>query len=285
MKALYSDRTKRDFLRRFTQAAESDAAQGTPILIGQLVNRANTLNSNFTTQLTTTQSAFSRRRAKVAQRMARVEELARACRDFWAGLRRRAARTGKTDWQESRYKLHSSKPLTQLSKFTEWITAAQELLAGEAEAQAAGEAPMANPSGEELTAFLTAAQAAEQELTEAQRLLNTERATLDQTRAAINTLHREGARYLRYSLGELPAPNRRQQMREYGYVFLSSQSQQGGVEPEPDPEEEQPSEGEDQGDTQTGSETGTETGSESETDPETESQQEPDPETETTTTP
>ena len=219
---LMSDRGRLSFTEQFIKAADFAEAEGNQLLIPRsLTNQVRSAREAFDANSTLLQTAFATRMEHTAACKAKLNALKRVMRHFWSSLKHRSEREGTNEWGVKMFKLHVSKNIPALSTRADWITAAKELLKGEAQILIAGGPPMTNPSGEDLTLALTEAEAALAQLTQTRTTLNQIRQGLNGNRAAIDTLHVEIARYFRYILGPQPAANRRDQMRNYGYIFTT----------------------------------------------------------------
>lgn len=165
----------------------------------------------------------------VGERMQEVQESERSLelvkvylRELWETVRRRVRRMGLPTAVYHYYHMSaegvSPKPTTR----GEWLTLADDVIAGHTAALAAGYNMVTDPTTAEIQAVLDAAKKEAGKVDKADHAVDKAQAHLAELRVRADELIRELYEELRFNLRKLDPPSQRRTMRSYGLRFYYS---------------------------------------------------------------
>lgn len=230
-----SDLKRLAFLQRAAQTGNDD-------LLSSLNYLSETTVDTLTDQANLIANAYQMIAARLGERMAVVDEcevrlkyLQTRLRDLWEMLRRRTRRDGEPVSVLGYYQLPGDGSKPNPGSRDAWISLAEAVIAGEAEAISAGFPPADLPSIAQVQVALMALRQSTADLQMADRALDLAQANIAALRpnadAAINQVMDE----LRYNLRHLEASSQRRIARTYGaeYGYRSGEQEDPPEEPLP----------------------------------------------------
>lgn len=180
------------------------------------------------------QDAYGTVSAKLGERV-RVVARARAAtaqvelylRHLWDSITNRARRQGLVGVLPY-YRLPTSGKRPNPDRRALWLRLADEVIAGDAAAVAAGYAPVQEPSAAELEAVLTVAYHATAQIPQADLAYDEAQAALAALRPRADALIVELVHHITFATRHQDAPSQRRTLRRYGAKFRADEADDGG---------------------------------------------------------
>lgn len=206
-------------------AGESDSAKGELRIAQKTLNLVIDLTPQMKTVMNNVSKGKAVRAGEVVEKNRILKKLDKYVSHLWTGVKNRVDREELPVDVLKYYQLPTSGILPILRATPSSISVAESIISGEANAVAAGYAPMANPSIEELSAVVDEAKKEIKDVTEADAVLDSEEANLQKLREEADHVIKKVVADLRYFLQDEDEPSQRRIMRRYGLVFKSDKSE------------------------------------------------------------
>ncbi len=214
-----SDAERLAWLRRMAETGAQDLLAGRAYLPQPLLTEVTTLVPIVGAAVKRTDETFAGRIKETGERQTAFERLQTYVRDYWQGLIRRTARENHNVEVLRMHGLAIEGYLPNPSRDEEWILWAERLVAGDANAVAAGLPPMANPTSAQVQTILDQVRIEAADVPQADRLYDEAQAALTDLRLPADDLIDQVVTYLQLALRRLDASSQRRIMRTYGVVF------------------------------------------------------------------
>jgi hypothetical protein len=220
-----TDLDREGFLVRALETGRGDLAAGHDYVTAGTLNSVEAFLSDFRPMVRAATEKLSGRSKESREAGAAVEKVSVYCRDMWEGIKRRAAREGLPAEVLTFYGLPLNGVVPKPGGREAWMALAEQIVAGDAKAAAAGYAPMANPGAAELAAVIQAARTEQAEVAAADREYDAAQAKVESMRARADELVDDVMAELRFRLRKLEAASQRRVMRTYGarYTYLKGE--------------------------------------------------------------
>jgi hypothetical protein len=209
------------WLRRMSETGAQDQLQERAYLPQSLLTELAALVPIFETALMRTDETLAGRIRETAERQSALARLETYVRDYWQGLLRRTAREGHSVEVLRMHGLPVDGQLPHPTRDEEWLIWAERIVAGDAQAVAAGLPPMANPASAEVQTVLDQASTEAADVSEADRVYDEAQAALSELRGQASDLIDQVVTYLQLALRKLDPSSQRRIMRTYGVVFVT----------------------------------------------------------------
>ncbi len=154
-----------------------------------------------------------------------IADLNTTVRDFFEVLRRRKIRMKLPDEIFTLYGLSLNGRNPKLTQQSDLIATSYSIVIGDANAVAAGYAPMLNPSAKEVAALMEKAQTELGAVGSADHQYNKLQKRLQVLRKPANELIREISAQLRFALRNNSRSNQRRIMRQYGFEYRQTKAE------------------------------------------------------------
>lgn len=219
IKLIKSDAQRKAWLTFAKKEAGKEPGQGPLIVPGDLRNRLNNLQADFSVRHEQRIALAITRKRLVAERNLLLAELQTYTRHAWRSLRDMAQR-GELPAEVLGQYAYPFKGLAP-TRIRTWLQAAQELIAANTAGVAEGLSPFPAPTPEQVLAKLDETEAADEAVKSAKIALHESVVEMKTLRVQVRELHTSLARYIRYKLTGLPNLVIRERMRLFGYDFVS----------------------------------------------------------------
>ncbi len=213
-----SDASRLSFLQTAVKTA-TGADAGKNYVTAATITAVQAFVPQFAPAATGIAGLLAHRVQDVAQREAARATLDTCLSDFWEVLKRRVHRKGEPAAVLAFYKLPADGSVPAVNTFADLTTMAAEVIAGDAQAVAAGHPAMANPDAAELQAALTAANAVAGNVPTSDRAYDDAQKAIAALRPRADELIGDVMDDLRNSLRKTDYPSQRRVMRTYGATF------------------------------------------------------------------
>jgi hypothetical protein len=207
------------FLKQAATTGAQDTAAGKSYISQETLDALNALAPGFEAAHNDVSARLSARSEEVRQSNEALDTLQTYVRDLWEVLRRRLIRLNQPAAVLQFYGLGLDGVNPTPTNQAQWLATAAEVVAGDAEAVAAGYPAMTNPSAAELQAVLTAAQQEADEVAPADRAHDEAQEAVADLRPQADELIQDVVDELRFNLRKRDAPSQRRIMRTYGASF------------------------------------------------------------------
>jgi hypothetical protein len=221
------------FMAKATQtAAENIAAGGETILPAPLVTDLTALYANFTAADHAVQLALGNRKAETAESEAALARLTMYLSHVWTAVHHRALREGHPPRIYDYYRMNGNGTHPIMNNRQERLLMAAAVIAGEAEAVAAGYAPIVAPTILELQAVYDDAMAQVGDLPLADKAYDEAQAAIAALRPDADRLIKAARAAITYATYEMDQPSQRRVQRNYGsrYYYDSGEPVDEGDE-------------------------------------------------------
>ena len=228
-----SDPTRSTFMAKAVQTATDDAAVGgTTLLPAPLLADLTTHYDAFKAASRAAKTALGNRKAETAESAAAMATLRMYISHLWTAVVHRALRESHPARIFDYYGLNSDGTQPTLNTRREQLLMAETVIVGDAEAVAAGYAPIIAPSAAELQVVYDAAMAQVGDVPQADR-------AYDEAQAAVAALRPESDRLIKavraailYGTYEMDTASQRRVLRNYGarYYYAPSEKVDDGDE-------------------------------------------------------
>lgn len=221
-KAPQSDADRRNFMEKALQTAVLDQANGNSYLDTVLFDELTTFFATFDAAYKASTAALGTRVGESAESQAAMVILMMHVRHMWTAVYNRAQRQKLSIELLKYYKMGSDGSRPRPSSQLEWIGTGSDLIAGDAQAVAAGFAPIAEPSALELQAALDNAKVEAGDVVAADRAYDQAQEALAALRPRANELIKETRDVILFATRRQDTPSQRRILRSYGaqYTYL-----------------------------------------------------------------
>ncbi len=216
-----NDTTRYTFLKTCADTIASDNETGTAILSSKTQKLITEGTEPFKSAVESLSATSAVRAKEVDEKNISLKKLNTYIRDFWIAARNRINREELPVATLKYYLLPLSGLLPPASITSALLTTAESLIAGDAQAVAAGFAPMANPSAEELTAILAVAKDEHKDIAIADEAVDASESAVAKVRTNADKAFKEVVAELKFFLRDEEEASLRRIMRRYGIVFKS----------------------------------------------------------------
>ena len=234
-----SDPSRLGFFRKTLATGPQDIAANIHYLDAAFLAQINTLYSDYNTAYEKLATALGDRVREVAESSAVYERLKKYCAHMMDSMYNRVDRLGLDSGLLIRYRMTQDGTRPRLSTQEEQVRLAQDLIRGDAEAVAAGYAPVQEPSAAELQAVLTAFLQEQADVVQADRAYDVYQANVDSYRAAADATIQEVVDRVTFGTRAMDRPSQRRVLRSYGarYYYLASEPRDEDDPGDPPPTE------------------------------------------------
>jgi hypothetical protein len=207
------------FLQRALTTGRQDRDQGQPLLDDATLQAIETFLADWEPKVGQLSPLLAARSQATRRSERAVRELETYVRDVRAVQKRRIARQRLPAGVYRYYGMELDGSSPRAGARQQWIVWAQQLVAGDDDAVAAGYAPSSNPSAAEVADKLALAQAELDEVALADRAYDQAQEAVAEGRARAKELTREVMAQLRFNLRRQTPESQRRVMRSYGAQF------------------------------------------------------------------
>lgn len=227
-----SDLERQAFLETAAKTGQEDIDAGKDYLSQELVTSITDFLPNYDLKIENVTLFLSGREKEVREKNEAISDLVTYTHDLWEVLRRRVNRKDEPAEILTYYRLPLDGKNPTLHTDSEWLTMAENVVAGDAQAVAAGFDAMINPTAAELDAVRVATQTEVDEVAPADRQYDEAQEAAATLRPQADELILEVMDSLRYTLRKKDAPSQRRIMRSYGakYTYLRGETIEGTVD-------------------------------------------------------
>ena len=227
-----TDASRLTFMSKAVETAETAKLGGTVRIPDAIFAELTAHYATFKTAVNAAQSALEDRKEETAESAAAMAKLKLYISHMWTAVHHRALREGQSARIFGYYHLNSDGTQPVLTNRRERLLMAEALLAGDANAVAAGYAPIGFPSAAELQVVYDAAMAQVKDVPQAD-------AAYDEAQTAVSALRPEADRLIKevrdaivYSTRNMDAPSQRRVLRNHGarYYYLPDENVDAGDE-------------------------------------------------------
>jgi hypothetical protein len=214
-----NDQARLTALEWINQRGRQDQLEGIEYLHPNTLGQIEAFIPQFAAALDTCQSQDSARMNAVTEARTAIEAVANHIRAIWSVVKRRTRLDGLPVAVQLYYGLPANGRNPSIGSQNEWLTQADRIIQGEAEAVAAGYPALLEPNVAELQTLLDAARTAVSQREAAKAAYDAAVVTRAALRAQANELIKQAMAELRLALRQETAPHRREIMRGYGAHF------------------------------------------------------------------
>lgn len=214
-----SDLARQAFLETAAKTGQEDIDAGKDYVTQELVTLIVDFLPNYDIKVENVTMTLSGREKEVREKNEAIASLVTYTHDLWEVLRRRVNRKDEPAEVHTYYRLPLDGKNPTPNSDKEWLTMAENVVAGDAQAEAAGFDEMENPSAAELDAVRAAAQTEVDEFAPADRAYDEAQEAAEALRPQADELILEVMDSLRYTLRKKDNPSQRRIMRTYGATF------------------------------------------------------------------
>lgn len=229
-----SDPTRLTFMAKAVQTATDDAAVAgsTPLLPAPLLADLTAHYAAFKAASNAVQTALGNRKAETAENTAAMARLKMYISHMQTAVFHRALREGHPARVLDYYRLNSDGTKPTLTTQREQLLMAEALIAGDAEAVAAGYAPTNSPTAAELQAVYDDAMAQAGDVPQADKAYDNAQTAIAVLRPEADRLVKAVRAAILYGTYEMDAASQRRVLRNYGarYYYAPSETVDSGDE-------------------------------------------------------
>lgn len=234
-----SDLARQAFLTTAAKTGQADIDAGNDYVTQPLVDDIKAFNPGFDSSVEAVTATLSGREKEVREKNEAIIRLIIFVHDLWEVLRRRVNRNKENAEVLTFYQLPLDGVNPEPSGDRQWLEMAENVVEGDAAAEAAGHPLMVNPSAAEVAVVRTAAQTEFDQVAPADRTYDDAQAATEALRPRADELIQEVMDTLRFTLRKLDRPSQRRIMRTYGATFVPLPGEPD-EEPLPGPGDETP---------------------------------------------
>ncbi len=209
------------FITTTSETGQSDSTKGNLFLAPKTLEIVTQLAPRMKDGMDSLSKNRAIRAGEVVEKKLALKKLHKYLGHLWTGIKNRVDREDLPVDVLKYYQLPISGLLPKYNPTPALILIAESVISGEANAVAAGYAPMANPSIEELTAVVTEAKKEVNDVSEADSIVDKEEDIMQKLREEADGAIKKIVADLRYFLQDEDEPSQRRIMRRYGLVFRS----------------------------------------------------------------
>ena len=228
-----SDISRSTFMAKAVQTATDEAAAGgTTMLNAALLTDLTAHYDAFKAASSAVKTALGNRKAETAESVAAMNKLKMYSSHMRTAVLHRARREEQPARVFDYYGLNSDGTQPTLNSRRERLLSAEALIAGDAEAVAAGYAPTNSPTAAELQVVYDAAMAQAGDLPKADKVYDEAQTAVADLRPQADKLIKAVRAGILYGTYEMDAPSQRRVLRNYGahYYYAPSESVDDGDE-------------------------------------------------------
>ena len=227
-----SDTTRITFMSKAVETAETAQVGGTIRIPADILTQVTAHYAVFETAVKAAQSALEDRKEETAESTAAMDKLKMYTSHMWTAVYHRALREGQSARILGYYQLNSDGTQPTLTNRRQRLLMGKALIVGDAEAVAAGYAPIGFPSAAELQVVYDAAAAQVKDVPQAD-------AAYDEAQTAVADLRPEADRLIKevrdaivYSTRNMDTASQRRVLRNHGarYYYLPDEKVDDGDE-------------------------------------------------------
>lgn len=214
-----SDNARLTFLKRSVSTAEQDSGSGNMYLSQLTTDSIKTFLSDFEQKVQVLSDKLSARSKESREATQALEKLKTYTRDLWEVLKRRVYRLEQPAEVLTFYELPLSGLIPKPTTREEWLTVADKIIIGDANAVKAGYPPMANPSAAELKEALQSAGNEIDEVAGSDREYDQAQEAVAALRPQASDLIHEVMDELQFNLRKKDDASQRRIIRTYGATY------------------------------------------------------------------
>lgn len=214
-----SDLARLAFLKTAAVTAARDILAGNLFVTQPTIDAMVAFLPQLETNVTAVTQKLSGRAKEIREKNEAADQVATCVRDMWEVVKRRVRRLNQPAEVLTYYQLPLSGETPKLYTADEWIVMGQQLVAGDAQAVAAGYPAMVNPSATDLNTLVQEAQTEKDDVAIADREYDQAQEAMAALRVQADEMISEVMAQLRYVLRRLDASSQRRIMRTYGAEF------------------------------------------------------------------
>lgn len=207
------------FLKTCSSSIAEDETAGTPVLGTKTINLVVKLNEEFHAILKEAEQSATSRAHEVTEKNSAMDRADLFLHHLWIGVKNKAIREG----YPAAYLTYFGLPLSGIIPKTNATSAIfpmiDKTIEGEAQAVAAGYAPMAHPTIEELKAVKEIAEKELSDVSVADKAVDAHSTQLSAIREKVDKLAKDIVLEFRFLLRDEDESSQRRIMRKYGIVF------------------------------------------------------------------
>lgn len=213
------------FLNTCAASIAEDEQNGSAVLSARTVNLVVKLNEEFHAILKQSDQSATTRAHEVAEKSSAINKADLFLHHFWLGAKNKAIREEYPAAYLTYFDLPQSGIIPKTNATPAIFPIIDTVIQGEADAVAAGYAPMSNPSAEELAVVKAAAEKEVSDVSVADKELDRLTAEMAEIRDNVDKLARDIVLEFRFLLRDEDEPSQRRIMRKYGIVFKSEKEE------------------------------------------------------------
>ncbi len=227
-----SDLARQAFLETSAKTGQEDIDTGKNYISQELVTTIDDFLPNYDLKVENVTKFLSGREKEVREKNEAISNLVIYTHDLWEVLRRRVHRKNEPAEVLTYYRLPLDGKNPTPNSDKEWLTMAENVVAGDAQAVADGFDAMQNPSAAELNTERATTQTEVDEVAPADRAYDEAEEATATLRPQADELIQEVMDSLRYTLRKKDAPSQRRIMRTYGatYSYTKGETIEGTVD-------------------------------------------------------
>ena len=214
-----SDASRLAFMGKAIETAVLDSANGRAYIDAPLLQDLTDQYAAYNAAYEKTQAALGSRVSETAESSQALDRLKMYVSHLWTSISNRAQRLGLSAGVLNYYQLTSDGTRPAPNGRDEWLQLAGQIVSGDAEAVAAGFAPLAEPTAVELQAVLATAVAEANDVVSADRAYDVAQAELAAFRPQADELIQEVRDVVLFGTRRMDAPSQRRILRSYGAQF------------------------------------------------------------------
>jgi hypothetical protein len=230
-----SDMSRAAFLRRAIESAHNDkeVLSSPPVVSDDTIAAAEAFLPQFTAAVDAVTATLGARSKETAEGVAALDRVKTYSRDLMEVVKRRVYRLGQPASVLEFYQMGLDGSVPNPGTQDEWLTLAERIVAGDAQAVAAGYPAMANPSAAELQAVLASARQEAVEADTADRVYDQAQEAAAALRLQADALIGDIVDEIRFATRKKDAPSQRRILRAYGAQFRYLPGETPEEEPAP----------------------------------------------------
>jgi hypothetical protein len=221
-----SDARRQQTLEQIIAVDTKNKQDGHQFVRDEVITAATAVYNQFAPAMDALSEKLSARMQLVAEKDTAVQLMEWHVRDAWAGLKRRVRRQGVKTAVLVYYGLPENGELPNSARQQDWLGYAQEVIAGDDEAAAAGFERLREPNQAEIQAAYTAANTLYLAVPSADLAYDMAQKEVADLRPEVDEVLADVVRDMRYnlSIAKMDKESERRIMRGYGFEFVTRTS-------------------------------------------------------------
>lgn len=220
-----NDNARLTFLRRAAKTAKQDKVTGNTYLSDETIEVLDSFIPKYSEGMNALGAKLSNRSKEVRENEESLSLVKIYVRDCWESIKRRVYRLNLPAEVLSFYELPLNGNVPKPTTREEWMTIAEQIIAGDAEAEQKGYEALREPNRNELQKALNEAIEESSDVATADREYDKEQKVVRELRAVAEELINEIMAELRYFLRKNDESNQRRIMKTYGAMFEYAQGE------------------------------------------------------------